>query len=261
MDYKNYYNEIKEKISVYSDVIYYEPLSEIKILEIEKIIGQSIKPLYREYLLAFGLTQDVFNTLTNGIDVFFENLDFIEDSLKGYLPIFSDSDLDDIIYIINNNDLLDDFIYKVVVGNNDKIGKIKKLKPFQNTIDESVIKLTKNYKKRCLNKDKINIAEFIIPGEDFSNFIKVFKSYGLEQKTDWKPKYYPYNIFGDEIAIFELFENTITIQRDEDSSNYEFEIDEPILIKNEKSFTIKIEDLLKAHQIKHEINHTKLFET
>ena len=71
MDYSKYYKEIKEKLIEFSKVVYYEPMTEDKILEIEKKIGQSIKPLYREYLLTFGMTQDVFEKLITDIDSFF----------------------------------------------------------------------------------------------------------------------------------------------------------------------------------------------
>jgi hypothetical protein len=36
MDYKKYYKEIKEKLIEFSEVVYYEPMSEDKIIEIEK---------------------------------------------------------------------------------------------------------------------------------------------------------------------------------------------------------------------------------
>lgn len=260
MDYKKYYTEIKEKLIEFSKVVYYEPMTEDKILEIEKKIGQSIKPLYREYLLTFGMTQDVFEKLITDIDSFLEDFDFIKNSLKDYIPIFSDIDIEDTIYLINNKDLQDDFVYKVKIDSDDKIGQIKKLKLFQQIIEESISKLRKNYKNRCLNKDKVNNVEFIISGNDFTDFIEIFKTEGLIQKTDWKPKYHPENIFGDEVAIFELFNNEIMIERDDDYSQYRFELEEPILTDNEKSIIKKTEKLLNVQRIEFEKILCKLIE-
>ncbi len=260
MDYRKYYKEIKEKLIEFSKVVYYEPMIEDEILEMEKKIGQSIKPLYREYLLTFGITQDIFEKLITDLDSFFEDFDFIKNSLKGYLPIFSELDLEDTIYLINNKDLQDDFVYKVKIDNNDKIRQIKKLKLFQQIIEESISKLKKSHKNRCLNKNKVNNAEFNISGKDFNDFIEIFKAEGLKQKTDWQPKYYPENIFGDEVAIFELFDNEIIIERDDDYSQYRFELEEPILTNNEKSIIRITEELLKVQRIKFDKIECKLIE-
>ena len=134
MDYKKYYKEIKERLKKNSDVVYFEPMSNNEILDIEERTGDTIKPLYREYLSVFGMSQDVFDELKTDIFTFFEDFEFIKDSLKDYLPIFSEIDEEDTVYLINNKDLQDDFVYIVKVDINDKIGKIRKLKPFQQII-------------------------------------------------------------------------------------------------------------------------------
>jgi hypothetical protein len=257
MDYKKYYNEVKEKLELFSEVVYYESMTDEDIRGIEKKIGQTIKPLYREYLLIFGMVQDAFEKLVNDIDSLFEDFDFIKKTLKDYLPIFSDIDVEDTIFLINNNDLLDDYVYSVKIDNDDNIGKLKKLKPFQQIIEESISDLTKNYKTRCLNVNKVNNTEFNISGKDF---IEIFKTEGLKQKTDWQPKYYTNNIFGDEVAIFELFDNKITIERDEDNLQYRFELEESILSKNENSIISKTEKLLQIQRIEFDKIECKLIE-
>jgi hypothetical protein len=260
MDYKKYYNEIKEKLELFSEVVYYESMTDENILEIEKQIGQTIKPLYREYLLSFGMVQDAFEKLVNDIDSFIEDFDFIKKTLKDYLPVFSDVDIHDTIFLINNKDLLDDYVYSVNIDSDDNIGKIKKLKPFQQIIEESITDLTENHKNRCLNKNKVNNVEFNISGKDFIDFVEIFKTEGLKQKTDWQPKYYPENIFGDEVAMFELFDNEIIIERDEDNLQYRFELEESILTKNKNSIISKIEELLKVQRIDFEKIECKLIE-
>ncbi|MDD2635832.1 MAG: hypothetical protein PHW82_10070 [Bacteroidales bacterium] len=263
MDYKKYYKEIEESLMKFSEFVYYEPMTKDEILEIEKRIGQTIKPLYREYLLSFGMIQDVFEELRTNLDRFFEDFDFIKDSLSGYLPIASGIDFEDIIVLINNNDLQDDFVYNVEVDSNNKIGKLKKIKPLQEIIDESILELENDYQDRCRNEDKINIVEFILSNNDFTKFIEIFKAVGIKQKTDWKPKYYPENIFGYEVAIFELFNNEIIFERDdigEGNTKYRFELEEPILTDYEKSIIKRTEQLLDNHKIRFEKIECKLFE-
>lgn len=260
MDYKKYYQEVKERLKEFSDVVYYEAMSNDEILAIEEKISVTLKPLYREYLSAFGMTQDIFEKLIIYLDSFLEDFDFIKDSLKGYIPIFADIDEGEIIYLINNSDLLDDNVYQVEVDMDDNIGKLEILKPFQQIIEEAVSYLEKNHEDRCPNKDKVNIAEFKIEGVDFPAFVEIFKTKGLIQKTKWRPKYYPENPFGDEVAKFELFSKEIIIERDEDFSQYRFELEEPILTNKIESKIFKTEQLLNAKKIKYEKIESKLIE-
>ena len=260
MDYTKFYKEIKNKLEGFSDVVFYEPMSNNEILDIEKTIGKTINPFYREYLSTFGMVQDIFDELRTSIDSFIEDFEFIMDTLKDYLPIHSDIDEEDTIYLINNKDLLDDFVYIVKVDSNDKIGEVRRLKPFHQIIEESISDLENNYKDRCPNKDKVNNAEFTIPDNDFPAFVDIFKKEGLKQKTEWRPKYYPENIFGDEVAIFELFNNEIIIERNDDFSLYRFELEEPILTDREKSIIRKTAQLLKVQRIKYEKMECKLIE-
>ncbi len=76
-----------------------------------------------------------------------------------------------------------------------------------------------------------------------------FKSEGLKQITEWKPKYYPDNILGDVVAIFKLYDDEITIERDDYLSIYSFELDEPVLIEKNKSVSRKIHNFLNDNNI------------
>lgn len=260
MDYKKYYKEIKDRLKEFSDVVYYEPMSNNEILDIEKRIDKIIKPLYREYLSTFGMNQDIFDELITRVESFLEDCDFIKDSLKDYLPISIEVDVEDTIYLINNKDLQDDFVYEVIIDNKNNIGKIKKTKLFHQIIEESIANLENNHNDRCLNTNKVNNTEFTISGNDYPDFVDIFKTEGLKQIMDWKPKYYPENIFGDEVALFELFNERIIIQRDENNSQYRFELEEPIIIEKEKSIILKTEQLLNANRIKFKKIECKLLE-
>lgn len=260
MDFQLYYSEIKNKLKKYSDVVYYMPMSNNEIVEMEKIIGYTIKPLYREYLSAFGMTQDVFEMLRINMESFIADFNCIKNTLKGYLPISVNWGQENTILLINNNDLEDDFIHFVKVDENDNIGQVKKLKLFTTVIEDAILNLAKMHKYKCHNEDKINNIEFAILGNDFTSFIEVFKNEGLKQCSDWGTEYYPKDIYGVEIAIFELYNNEILIERDINCLQYSFEIEEPILIDVTKSIIYKIEQILKLKGIKYEKNESNLIE-
>ena len=260
MDYKKYFQEIKIITDKYSEVVYYDPMSGNEILEIETQLGFAIKPLYRDYLVTFGLNQDIFKRLNTYTESILEDYNFIKNSLKGYLPIYSELDEQDTIFLINNSDLQDDNVYSVKISMDDKIGKIKKYKPFQKIIEKSISKLKKNHKKRCCNRDKINVTEFIIQENNFDRFLKVFELENVEQKTKWQPKYYPENTFGDEVAKFNIYDTEIIIERNEDKSEHRFDIEEPILTEITESILKKTETQLKKHNIKYNKIESKLIE-
>jgi len=105
--YRNYYQALKTRLQAFSDVVYYEPLSERGIRELEKHLGQTIKPLYREYLRAFGLTQDIFETFRIDRETMLEVFDSIRDSRAGYLPLSVDLADAETLYLLNNRDQSD----------------------------------------------------------------------------------------------------------------------------------------------------------
>lgn len=249
MNYKEYFDNVKKELEVYSDYIYCEPMTEADIVKIEKQLDISIKPLFREYLSSFGIVQDVFENIMNDVELFLNAYDDIAESYNNYIPIFVDLGLEDTISLLNNNDISDDYIYEVKVDSNENVGKLKKTKPFQQMIEESISLLKKNYKDRCHNNDKVNVVEFTIYDDGLTNFKKAFKEKGLKKKTKWKPKYDANNIFGDEVAIFELFKTDIIIERDQDKSQFLFELQESVFTKSKKSIIMKIDKVLKEHNV------------
>jgi len=251
MSYKEYYKEIKNELEEFSDVVYFEHLTEDEVLALENKIGVSIKPLFREYLLAFGFIQDIFDKVVTDLDEFLEDFEFIEATYKGYLPIYSEIGDKDKIYMINNTDLQDDFVYRAIINNSDKIGKAKKFKLFQELIEKPLLKLNNNHKRRCLNINKVNNTEFTFKEDAFVALGEIFKNDGFKQKTKWRPKYFPDNLFGTEVAIFNLFDFEFIVEWDEDDSQYFFELEEPILIEKEKSVISKIERSLMDHNIEY----------
>lgn len=253
MNYKTYYQGIKEQLAKYSDVVYYEPMSEKKIQAIEKQKRLTIKPLFREYLLAFGFTQDVFENVTSLQDSWLEDVEFIEDSYPNYLPIFCDIDEEDTLYLINNVDLEDDFVYRVAIENDEPTGTKVKHRTFQSLIEEGIMDLARDHKNRFLNTEKSNVFEFKFKAKHFATFLESLKNEGLSQKTNWKAKYFPDNIFGDEVAGFVLLDKEFPIERDADCKFYEFELEESVFTKKKDSMITKTKKLLKAHKIKYKM--------
>jgi hypothetical protein len=252
MNYQTYYKGIKDQLAKYSDVVYYEPLSEKEIQAIEKQIGTTIKSLFREYLLTFGFTQDIFEKVTALKDSWLDDVEFIKNSYPDYLPVFCDIDEDDTLYLINNIDPEDDYVYQVIVEDDEPSNKKVKIQTFQSLIEEGISELAKDPEDRTLNTEKANVVEFKFHGNSFSSFIESFKNKGLKQTTNWRAKYFPDNIFGDEVADFELFDVTITIERDADHKLHEFELEEPVYTKKENSMIAKIIVLLNAEGIEYE---------
>ncbi|MCT4613520.1 MAG: hypothetical protein N4A49_01445 [Marinifilaceae bacterium] len=260
MDYKEYYKEVKKRLEPFSEVIYFEPMTDEEVIDLENRLGQTINPMYREYLLAFGMVQDAFENLATDTESLLEDFEFIEEKYSNYLPIFSDEDFEDTISLINNKNPIDNYVYNVDIDSDDNIGKLKKTKTFQQIIEESIFEIKQNYKNRCLNKDKVNSAEYSLSGRCFADFIKVLETEGLKQIKDWQPKYSPNNMFGDEIAIFELFDQEIIIQRNLEDSIYIFDLEEALISEENISIIRKIESLLKLNRIKFEKIECKLIE-
>ncbi len=261
MEYKKYYNDLKDTLKKFSDVIYYEPMQEEEISEIEKSKGVKIKPMYREFLTTFGLIQDVFEELKTDKDSLLEDFNFSKDNFKGYIPIYSDiEEDDDVIFLIKNDDLNDEYIYSVNIDIKDEIGEIKKRKSFIKSIEGSISDLESDYKDRCPNSDKINLTEFTVSIDDFQIFLDVFEPAGLKQKTNWGPKYYPENVFGDEVAIFELNDTEIIFERDDEHIQYSFDMEESIFTKSEDSIIIITEKLLNENKIEYKKLECKLIE-
>jgi hypothetical protein len=258
MDYKIYYKNIEKKLEDFSDVVFYEPLSENDILKIEKQIGQTINPVYREFLLTFGFMQDVFGKLQTNVDTLFEDYNFLKRLFKNYIPIFCELDFEDTYYLINNNDIEDDYVYCVKVNNNDKISKLKKYMSFQRIIEESLTELKKDYLERTPNTEKVNNTEFVIPTKNYEEFAELCKILSLVKVSDWTPKYAPKNFFGDEVAKFQFDNIEIVVKKSAEQNEFCFEIEESILTPEEKSIILKTEKLLKDNGIEFKKNECRL---
>lgn len=253
------FQEIQEKADKFSEYIYYEPLSEDEVSHFEMEIKTKIPEFYKEFLLTFGFVQDVCKELQTSKESFIEDVDFLNSNLPDYFPIKTDIGELNTIYIIKKDG--DEMVYKIYEDETEKLSKLTKYKPFRNILESSLQEIENNLEERCPNTEKINCYEFKFEGKDYENFIEIFRIVGLEQKTKWKPKYYPENYFGDEVATFTVLGIEVELERNEDKSEYHFEIDEPILTVKKNSIVENICGLLKAQRIAYEKEETLLIET
>lgn len=250
------FQEIQERVAKFSEYIYYKPLSEDEVNHFEMKIKTKIPRIYKEFLLTFGFVQDVCKELQTSKESIIEDVDFLNSNLPDYFPIKTDIGELTTIYLIKKDG--DEIVYKIYEDETEKLSKLTKYKSFSNILESSLQEIENNLEERCPNTEKINCYEFKFNGMDYENFIGIV---GLEQRTKWKPKYYPENYFGDEVATFTILGIEVELERDEDKSEYSFEIDEPILTVKKNSIVENICGLLKAQRIAYKKEETLLIET
>lgn len=254
------FKELQKRVDRFSDTVYYESMSEEEIVEFEKKIGKRLNSVYREFLSTFGLVQDILNIINISEESILEDVDYIKDKLPNYFPIFVDVDEVDTIYLMSTSNPSSEKVYKVI-DDNDKLGKINPFKTLTELLSISIQEIENEERSRCPNSEKINCFEYSFGSEFYNDFIDIFKADGLEQLSEWHPKYYPDNVFGDEIAEFSFNGMSFYLERNEDKTEYRFEFDEPILTKKEESIAYNVDNLLYTHRIKHKKEVTKLIET
>jgi len=254
------FKEFQKRVDGFSDTVYYEPMSEKEIVDFEKKIGKRLNSVYRLFLSTFGLVQDILDNINVSQDSILDDVDYLKDKLPDYFPIFVDVDEVDTIYLMSTSNLDSEEVYKVI-DNNKKLGEIKPFKTLTELLSISIKEIENEEIERCPNSEKVNCFEYSFESESYNDFIEMFKAEGLEQLSEWHPKYYPDNVFGDEIAEFNLKGRSFHMERNEDKTEYRFEFDEPILTKKEETVAYNMDNLLNIQRINHKKEVTKLIET
>ena len=218
------FKELQKRVDRFSDTVYYEPMSAKEIVDFEKKIGKRLNSVYREFLSTFGLVQDILNSINTSEESILEDVEYLKDKLPDYFPIFVDVDEVDTIYLMSTLNPSSEKVYKVI-DDNEILGKIQPFKTLTELLSISILEIENEESERCPNSEKINCFEYFFESESYNDFIEVFKANGLEQLSEWHPKYYPDKIFGDEIAEFNFNGVSLHIERDEDKTEYRFEFD------------------------------------
>ncbi|WP_121967168.1 SMI1/KNR4 family protein [Myroides sp. N17-2] len=81
------YQEIRKRLRPMQDVVFYIPLSEDEVVELEKVIGFDFPDYYREFLLHFGFQQDFVPGLFTSKEEFIEQNGYLKESMADYLMI------------------------------------------------------------------------------------------------------------------------------------------------------------------------------
>jgi len=259
---KKYYEGIIKKIEPLKEFIYYKPIEEEELLNLEDEWDIKFRPIIREFLLQFGFTQDVIKKWKMDKEVMKENLEILrENELEDYLPIRTKlKEESEIIYALKNKKEENENIYKIEFDINDNLKGIKETnKTFRKILSKSINNI--NVEERCRNSNKIRIAEFNITSS-YEKLIEGLKDAKIKQITNWSDKYHLENVFGDKIAKFEIFERSLlTIQKDEFGLIYSFEIEEPIQEKEKESQINRIETILNRNNMDFEKIVCDLIET
>jgi len=235
-------------------------MTEEEVSQFEQKFGRKINLVFREFLLTFGFTQDILRDFNIDEESILEDVEYLRDKLPDYFPIYIEVGEFDTIYLMSNSNRTDNIVYKVR-DNGGELGEITKYDTFTNILEKSIQMIVDNPGDRCPNSKKINNYEYTFTSKYYDDFIEILNAAGLKQKTDWRAKYYPDNIFGDEIAIFELLGEDVLLERNEDKTEYRLEFDEPLLIAKKNSISMKIDNLLKAKRIEYKKDEFKLIET
>ena len=260
---KEYYAKIKKEIEPHKDVVYYVPMREEEVLEMEEKWELKFRPIFRQFLLEFGVIQDLVKKLDLDIEDMEDNIDWLRSiDLDNLIPIKTKLTKDsDIIVALNNDPKGKDNIYEVEFGWDEKLKKVKKTKKtFSEIINKAVKKLkTKN---RVSNNDKIRVSEFTIYTPRIENLLIGLKGAKITQLTTWEDIYYPENLFGDQNAEFEIFEKVrIEIQRNEMKTKYILEMEEPILIEEQNSLIERVAKMLEDSGLEFERRNYNIIET
>lgn len=259
---KAYFEQVQKKIIPLSEVVYFEALKEKEVVAIEEELGLKIRSILREFLLNFGFTQDVVKKWKLDKEEMKEDLKLLREAqLTDYIPIKTKmKDYSDVIFALKNNDVEKDNIHEIEFDEKGNLIKVtEKKKTFSEVVMKAVNKIKVN--KRCKNSSKVRVTEFKVYGAE-KDFLAGITEANVKQVTKWSNKYYPDNIFGDQIAKYEMFDKIkIDIQRNESKSMYTFEIEEPVETNREKSLIKSTEEILERNNVKYDTIILDIVET
>jgi hypothetical protein len=259
---ENYWNEIKNQLKFYADRVFYLPLDEIYLKKIEAQIHIKFPEIYFEFLKEFGFTQDFIPEISQTEDSLVEDLAYVRECCPDFFPICID-EVSDEIWLLKR-DSSDDTIFLAPFDEESDIIPTSKGFNFRELITRSLNKVKQEYHSRTKNINKVRICEFRIEIDNFNIIINLLNKKLATRWLDrhWKDKYKP-NIFGIEVALFEIDGQIIVIEREDDNDDstvYFFEIEESVtgLRKLNKGQIIK--DILEANDIDFEFTDYGIIE-
>lgn len=247
---ENYWNEIKNQLKFYADRVFYLPLDEIYLKKIEAQIHIKFPEIYFEFLREFGFAQDFVPEISQTEDSLIENLTYVRESCPDFFPICTHEDSDEIWLL--KKDSSDDTIFVAPFDEESDIIPTSKGFTFRELITKSLNKIKQEYHSRTENINKVRLCEFRIEIENFNVIINLLNKKLATRWLDqnWKEKYKP-NIFDIEVALLEIDDQKIVIERenDEEGTIYFFEIEEPVTEIRKLNKCQIIKDILEENDI------------
>lgn len=258
---ENIYLKLFKTIAPHLHLVYLEPMREEDIVSLESSLEISIKPAFRLYLKNIGLVQDLIPTLNSTRDEIIENYDFVKTRYAGYLPISNpletdedseeeDEELEDYLLLINNTNEADDWIYKVYIDEDDKMSElIRTDRTFTGLLEDCINRFEASLENRTDNENKFREVGFVITiNPSMKGALRIP---GFRQLTAWLNQYEP-NIFGSQIARFEVLEEIVEIERDESQTRFNFEFGEAVIDRITAPKIEALEELIKKSGLPYE---------
>ncbi len=258
---ENYWTEIKNQLKLYEDKVFFLPLDDFYLKNIEKKIGLNFPKIYFEFLKEFGFTQDFITEINQTEDSLKEDLEYVDDLCPEFFPIGTCEENDEVWMI--KRDSSDDTIFVIPMDDEEEIVPESKGYTFKHLINNSLTKVQQEYHTRTKNAYKVRICEFRIKTENFNIIIEMLNE-KLSTKwlnNNWKDKYNP-NVFDIEIALFEIDNKEIIVEREEDDGVmvYYFEIEESITEMKKLNKSLLIKDIFNLNNIEYEFTDYGIIE-
>src|SRR5688572_19266350 len=107
----SFYENIKQQLEPYKDIVFYYGLTEPEVTVIETKIGKSFPVYFREFLKAFGVRQDFVFGLMNIECAFYQNAGYLPEEVKKSYILIGDNGGED-FWLLNTEDENDHAIYE-----------------------------------------------------------------------------------------------------------------------------------------------------
>lgn len=81
------YQDIKERVKAVGDKVFYIPMTEAEVANLEQEVGIAFPAYYRDFLLTFGMQQDFVQGLFTDVSDFLEQNSYLQEAVPNYLMI------------------------------------------------------------------------------------------------------------------------------------------------------------------------------
>lgn len=231
------YSDIIRKIEPHKDKVFYYPLTENEVKDLEQRTGKLFPDYYREFLKTFGLIQDLVFGLLRNAKAFVKRTNFLPNEVNDSFVLVGDNGGED--YWLLSTDENDINIYEWQHWADGDIVKLEH--NFEQLLQESVSILADTSIRHELNENKSWWVEYSI---HTNNEEDIYACIPLIKLEDWKLKdVSPADVYCYVVRA-ELMGKLITFKKQEyagwQSPSYSFDLRTPV---NEVGRNFQIEEL------------------